>query len=496
LYLQQLAINAQLQKTIDEQAIEINFLKLNIINLNKLVFGGKQEQFKTDPNAHALQGTLFNGDQLGEVVTEVVKIVPAHITKKSTVRVNHHGRNALPASLRRVEIILIPNADITTAKKVGEEITEILEYQPGELFVKKYIRAEYIQVSADGLNAKRIIAPMPSLPIEKSYVGASLLAHLMVSKYMDHLPIFRQLSMFKRQGVTIADSTVVNWMRQGCTLLEPLFTLFEKKVLATNYLNVDETTLKVLDKTKKGTTHIGYYWVYYNTITNMVLFKYHPGRDGQWPRETLKNFQGHLQVDGYAAYEQFDVVKGIIVLCCWAHARRKFYDAQTFDKANCAIVLTEIQKLYELEKYCKDEKLTATEIQLYRMAHAKPILNNLLITLQAMLTKTTPKSPLGMAIQYTLNLWQKLNVYLTDGNLKIDNNLVENSIRPIAIGRKNYLFAGSQASAEQSAKLYSCFDTCKRHNKNPIAWLTYALENINDCKVNDLEKLLPQNYAG
>ena len=236
----------------------------------------------------------------------------------------------MPANLRREEIILTPTEDVSGLQPVGEEITEILEYQQGELYVKKYIRPEYIKPTADGSQAKRVIAALPNMPIAKSYVGASLLSHLMVSKYIDHLPIYRQMQMFSRQKITLEDNTVNNWFKQGCHLIEPLYQAHERQVLRTNYLSVDETPIKVLDKAKKGTTHQGYFWIYYNTVSRQVLFKYQTGRAAEWPKETLKNYQGYLQTDGYAAYNQFDDVEGITTLNCWAHARRKFIDAQSF----------------------------------------------------------------------------------------------------------------------------------------------------------------------
>ena len=346
----------------------------------------------------------------------------------------------------------------------------------------------------DGTQAKRVIAPLPNIPIAKSYVGASLLSQLMVSKYIDHLPIYRQLQMFTRQKITIEDNTVNNWFKQGCNLIEPLYHALEKQVLCTKYLSVDETPIKVLDKTKKGTTHQGYYWIYYNTQTRQVLFKYQTGRAAEWPKETLKNYQGYLQTDGYAVYNHFDGVEGITTLNCWAHARRKFIDAQSFDNTKASEVLTQIQLLYAVEKYCVENSYTTDEIKQYRRQHAVPVLKSLHQILQIQLQNSLPKSPLGMALQYTLGRWDKLNVYLRDGNLKIDNNLVENSVRPVAIGRKNYLFAGNHEAAQRSAMLYSLFATCKMHGVNPIEWLTYIFENIHHHKINAIEQLLPQNY--
>jgi len=306
------------------------------------------------------------------------------------------------------------------------------------------------------------------MPITKSYVGAPLLSYLMVSKYIDHLPIYMQLQMFTHQKITIEDNTVNNWFKQGCRLIAPLFKAHEQQVLSTKYLGVNETPIKVLEKTKKGSTHQGYYRVYYNTHSRQVLFKYQTGRAAEWPKETLKNYQGYLQTDGYAAYNQFDDVAGITTLNCWAHARRKFIDAQSFDNTKASEVLTQIQLLYAIEKHCVENKYTTDEITKYRQDVAVPLLVKLYRILQTQLLSSLPKSPPGMALQYTLAPWDKLKVYTSDGNLRIDNNLVENSIRPVAIGRKNYLFAGNHEAAQRSAMLYSLFATCKLHGVNPV----------------------------
>ncbi|CAN5801778.1 IS66-like element ISBf10 family transposase [soil metagenome] len=483
------------QKINDEQSQQINLLRLQILELQKFIFSGKQEKFKLNPNSNEQQTALFENDKIAEVAVEGIKHVNGYDVKQTAVRVNHPGRNPLPAHLRREEIILTPAQDVTGLKPVGQEITEILEYREGELYVKKYIRPEYIQPTEDGTQAKRVIAALPNIPIAKSYVGASLLAHIMASKYVDHTPIHRKLKMLGRQQITIEDNTVNNWFKNGINLIVPVFKAHERQVLQTHYLAVDETPLKVLDKTKKGTTHQGYYWVYYNTVSRQVLFKYQTGRSAMWPKETLKNYQGYLQTDGYAAYNQFDDVEGITTLNCWAHARRKFIDAQSFDNAKASEVLVQIQLLYAVEKHCVENKYAAAEIKNYRQQNAVPVLKTLHDILQTQLTNSLPKSPLGIALQYTLARWDKLNVYTLDGNLRIDNNLVENSIRPVAIGRKNYLFAGNHEAAQRSAMLYSLFATCKLHNVNPIEWLTYVFENINDHKINNIEQLLPQNYA-
>ncbi len=492
---QQLLANTAAQKINEEQSRQINLLRLQILELQKFIFSGKQEKFKPAANSNEQQSTLFENEKLGEVVVESVKKVKAYEVNQTTVRVNHPGRHPLPAHLRREEIHLAPTEDITGLHPVGQEITEILEYQQGELYVKKYIRPEYLKPTQDGTQAKRVIAALPNMPIAKSYVSPSLLTHLMVSKYIDHIPIYRNLQIFKRQNITIEGNTVNNWFTQGCNLITPLYEAHARQVMQTNYLGVDETPIKVLDKSKKGTTHQGYFWVYYNLVDRQVLFKYQTGRSAVWPKETLKDYQGYLQTDGYVAYDQFDGMQGINVLNCWAHARRKFIDAQGFDNEKASEVLAQIQLLYKIEKHCVDNNYTAGEIKNYRQQHAVPLLTRLHDILQTQLMVSLPKSPLGIALQYALSRWEKLNVYTLDGNLRIDNNLVENSIRPVAIGRKNYLFAGNHEAAQRSAMLYSLFATCKLHNINPVDWLTYVFENINDHKINAIEELLPQNYA-
>lgn len=279
------------------------------------------------------------------------------------------------------------------------------------------------------------------------------------------------------------------------TLVAPVYNLHCKEVLNTGYLNADETTIKVLDKDKKGTTHKGYHWVYYNTQKRLALFDYQPGRGALYPKTMLYNFKGYLQSDGYDAYEAFDKIEGVTTLCCWAHARRKFFEAKDYDNANTEKVLAQIQQLYAIEAHCREQSFTPEQIKKHRQQHSIPILNTLEQLLKDLLVKTLPDSPLGKAIRYTLKRWQKLCIYTTNGILQIDNNLVENSIRPVALGRKNYLFAGSHERAQDAAMLYSLFATCRLHNVNPEQWLTHLFENINRTPKENLHLLLPQNYT-
>jgi len=486
----------QSQSLVTELQLQVQSLQLQMGELKKMIFGSKGEKFIAPTGSESsVQTDLFPDDKLGEHTVIKTTLIKSFEKKQTTLTVKHPGRNPLPDSLRREVITLQPDEDVSNLKQVGKEIKEILEYQPGELFVKQIIRPEYIKPSADGLNAKRVIAPLPAMPLEKSIAGASLLTHLLVSKWVDHQPVYRQLEIFKRQNVTINHSTVSGWIKDAMTLVEPVYNLHCKEVLKSNYLNADETTIKVLDKDKKGTTHQGYYWVYYDTRRKLALFDYQPGRGAQYPKAMLSGFNGYLQTDGYDAYEAFDKIEGVTTLCCWAHARRKFFEALEYDKYYGQMLLGQVQSLYRIEEWCRDHHYTPEQTKAYRHQYAVPILENMHDNLQEFLTKTLPQSPLGKAITYTLKRWEKLCVYTTNGILQIDNNLVENSIRPVALGRKNYLFAGSHERAQDAAMLYSLFATCRLHNINPVQWLTHLLENINNTPKENLHLLLPQNYT-
>ncbi|HET7117545.1 MAG TPA: IS66 family transposase [Hanamia sp.] len=484
-----------MQKENEEQRLLIQSLQLQVNEFKKLFFGSKSEKFVSSTTGGVQQADLFPDDKLGEhIVVKEIMVKPFE-KKQTKLNVHHPGRKPLPESLRREVIELLPKEDITNLQPVGKEITEVLEYQPGELYVKQFVRPEYIKSSEDGLNAKRVIAPLPALPLQKAIAGPSLLTQLMVSKFVDHQPIYRQLEIFKRQQVNMHYSTVSGWIKEGVALVEPVYNLHCKEVLQSQYLNVDETTIKVLDKDKKGATHQGYYWVYYDTQRKLALFDYQPGRGALYPQAMLHKFKGYLQSDGYDAYETFDKVEGVTTLCCWAHARRKFYEAKDYDNGNAETILEQIQRLYQAETHCRDENYSPEQIKHYRKQYAVPILTELQKLLQGLLVKSLPSSPLGKAVSYTLRRWNKLCIYTRDGQLQIDNNLVENSIRPVALGRKNYLFAGSHDRAQDAAMLYSLFATCRLHNINPEKWLTHLFENINSTPKDKLHLLLPQNYT-
>lgn len=300
--------------------------------------------------------------------------------------------------------------------------------------------------------------------------------------------------MLKRQEIDLAESTINDWFTKVCKLLIPLESKLRKQIKDTNYLMADETPIPVLTNDKPGSTHRGYHWVYYSPLLKLVSFDYRESRGREGPQGFLKNFKGALQTDGYNAYKTFEHNKDITLLACMAHARRKFEHAKQNDKQRTEEVLTLMQKLYTIEQKAREDELSFDQRRELRIEKAVPILHELEAWLIENKPKVMPRSAIGQAIDYTLKLWPKLKQYVNDGAYEIDNNLVENSIRPVALGRKNYMFAGSHDGAKRAAMMYSFFGSCKMNNVNPYQWLKNVLERIQDHKANKLEELLPSNW--
>lgn len=471
---------------IEAQQLTIQKLQLEILQLKKLVFGSRHEKFIT---AGQNAPTLFDVAPIAETVTTSTTTV-SYEKKNTQLQSNHHGRNSFPENLRREEQVIYPEGiDMTTAKKMGEDVTEVLAYKPCELFVKKLIRPKLMDVATNRIYQ----AAAPDRSFERSSVDPSLVAQVIVEKYVDHLPLARQLKRYLRLGVTISDSTIGDWLTAASKLLLPLYQAHSLLVLSSGYLHADETIIKVLDSDKKGASHQGYYWVYQCHEQKLVLFDYRTGRGREGPQSILENYQGYLQTDGYQVYDEFAKKPGIILLGCMAHARRKFNEAlSNNDQAGYA--MTEIQKLYAIERYLADNNIKGEDKLLYRKENALPILNQLKEWMMQVYPTVLPGSAFGKALFYSLQRWDKLSLYATTSLLNIDNNPVENSIRPVAVGRKNYLFAGSHAAAMRAAMFYSLLATCKNLQINPNDWLQDVLVRIAQHPINKIQDLLPQNW--
>jgi transposase len=467
---------------------ENRFLKEELAKLKRLIFGQKRERFISSEDPSQLDLALTPGQ---ESSSEVIQT--EHVTyrrKKAAKKVTPHGRNPLPAHLPRKEIIIEPEADTSGMKKIGDEITEELEYEPGKLYVNRYVRPKYAAGDDEGV----VIGTLPRRPIEKGIAGPGLLAHLVISKYVDHLPLYRQRKQFLRHDVNLPASTLGDWVRRTCELLEPLSELQRTVIQQTSYLMADETPIRVQDAEKKGKCHQGYYWVYHDPLERLVYFDYQQTRNRHGPESMLHNFLGYLQTDGYQVYDGIGNRETISHVGCFAHARRYFEQATDSDSGRVQWMLSHIQKLYAVERLAREQEHSHQQRYELRQAKALPVLSEIEAWLNEQRQQVLPKSSIGKAFAYMLKYWPRLTTYTTDGRLEIDNNLVENAIRPVALGRKNYLFAGSHDGARRAAVLYTLVTTAQLHEVEPFKYLKHVIARISDHPYKQLDQLLPQNW--
>lgn len=479
-----IALLERQQNTISIRDEKIDYLESQLAMYKRMQFGQKRERFESDPNQTMLP---FQADPAVVKMQEQQTKENIEYVRK---RPNHHGRAKLPAHLPVEEVEIYPEGDLSGMVCIGEEVTEELECEPARFFIKRYIRYKYAAKDAQGVK----IGSLPERVIDKGIAGSGLLASILVDKYVDHLPLYRQKQRFARENIQIASSTIDGWTKEALLKLEPLYEQLVFDTKSKGYLQVDETPIKVLDSDKKGAAHQGYYWVYHAPLEGTVLFDYSPTRGQLAPLPILGNFKGYLQTDGYVVYEKYARSKNITHLACWAHARREFEKSLDNDRPRAEKALTLIQKLYAIERVARESQLDATSIKELRLEESLPIINEMGKWFFQEIKNTLPKSQIGKAMAYAYARWDALSAYLYDGALQIDNNLVENAIRPACLGRKNYLFAGSHEAAQRAAMVYSFFAICKKHEVNPFQWLKHTLENIMCINHKNIKDLYPQNF--
>jgi len=411
-----------------------------------------------------------------------------------------NGRRSLPEHLtrQRIDYTLDANEQICPGcqmplQRIGEVISEQLGCISPQLYVKQHVRHKY---ACRHCQSKVVTATMPEQPIAKGLASSDLLASLLIDKYEDALPLYRQENRWKRLGYAITRSTLCDWVSQCAQRLKPIVTAMQMAYLLTSpKIHSDDTPIPVMAKDK---THLGRLWVYVGGEGNQsppcVIYQYSPTRSQTAPLKCLANYQGYLQADAYAGYNLCYASGKIIEVGCWAHSRRKFVEARLHAKVPTLAdtVLNYIGKLYEIERKAKE--LPEIKRYYYRRYHAKPWLKIIYRWLKKYQPITLPKSPLGQAIQYSLNHWQALTNYLRKGYLSIDNNCAERAIKPIVIGRKNYLFAGSHQGAENAAVIYSLIHTCKALGLNTYDYLKSVLEKLPTTLMKNIADLLPQHW--
>lgn len=453
--------------------------------LKRLIFGTKSERFV--PAGGPDQLPLFAGapsnGAYAQGDTPRQSIASTRPRKKPV-------RQVLPSHLPRQVIVIEPDRDTAGLKRIGQEVTETLDYRPAKLVVLRRVRPKYVDAQDEDRGV--IIAELPARPIDKGMAEPGLLAHVVIEKYVDHLPLYRQLQRFNRQGITLAGSTLGDWITASADLLFPLYEALSEEALQSGYIQADETPIQVQDRHKDRATHRGYYWVYHAPLVGLVVMDYQRGRSRDGPVAFLDGYLGALQSDGYAAYDGFDLRPGLTAYGCWAHARRYFHEALGSTPDRAAHSLEEVGRLYDIERLLRERDASPEHRRRLRQEQATPVLSRFKAYLDA--NTGLPKSPWGKAVHYSLARWDKLCRYVEDGRIEIDNNLVENAIRPIALGRKNYLFAGSHEAAQRAAVIYSLLATCKKHAVNPQLWLSDVLSRIPTHPMRRVHELLPHYW--
>ena len=424
-----------------------------------------------------------------------VILVPAHTRKK-------RGRKPLPDNLPRIDVLHdLPESerhcdhDGRLLSEIGEVISEQLDIIPAKIQVIRHIRKKYACTCGQCIKT----APLPAQPIPKSMASPGLLAHIAVSKYQDALPLYRQETILQRIGVDLPRATLANWMIQAGTLIQPVINLLRDRLLDYDILQMDETTVQVLNEAGKTAQSKSYLWLQRGGPPDqpVVLYDYDPGRGAGVPKRLLAGFTGYLQTDGYDGYNAVVAVNGLTHVGCMAHARRKFSEAvkaqgknKKRGKAHRGLAL--IQKLYRVEKQAR--RLHPEERYARRQQQARPVLDDLRSWLDDTLPLVPPTSATGKALNYLHREWDKLIHYLDDGRLEIDNNGAENAIRPFVVGRKNWLFSASVKGVKASANLYSLIETAKANGLEPYAYLRYLFTELPQAEtVEAIEALLPGN---
>jgi transposase len=467
-------------------------------------YGPHNERF--DPAQLLLFGQLIDRAPL-----DVAGIEQEAAQRLSTRRPRHkHGRQELPECLDRIPI---PH-DLPAEQKpcpccgkprrcIGTEVTEQLEYFPASVKVLQHVQYRYAcdDCEKNGDNPQIELAPKPPQPIEKGLAGPGLLAHVIVSKLADHLPLYRLEKIFERQDLHMAGSTMCGWIMSAATLLAPLALLMKQRIKQSKAIHSDETRVPVQDGTIKGQCRKGRIWDYIGDAGNpYVAYEYTPDRTNDWPIAWLEGFQGYLQADAYAGYDALYRLGKVIEVACWAHARRKFFEAKDTDGRRSAEMLDMVRQLYAVEDEADKAIASLTDATRQqkddirhdlRQQKSVPVLAKIKTWLDTEIKLVLPRSPMAEAINYALNQWNALCIYAEHGFLNIDNNAAERALKLIALGRKNWLFVNNDTFGRHYATLYSLIASAQRHGLNPQAYLTSVLSQIASTPLSQLEQFLP-----
>jgi transposase len=470
---------------------QIDDLEGQLHYLKRQLFGKKSE--KLDPQQRLLFESLYSDVQAKveeQRQSETKKVRPKR-------NANHKGRKPLPEDLPRETIEIEPAEEEKVCsvcnnekQRIGSEKTEKLEYVPASFKVKQYVRHKYACKQCQGNIS---IGKLPAMAIDKGIPGEGLLAHIITSKYCDHAPLNRLEGILKRHGVDINVSTMCDWVGKCADLLEPLVKRMHKKILQSPKINTDDTRIPVKNKKRKGSTYNGYLWVYIGAGSN-VVFDFTSTRSKEGPMKFLGPYAGYVQADAYSGYDAFFNKGEAQEVGCNSHARRKFEHALDSDPVRAARMMVLWGRLYEIEGRAKKQKYNSTQLLEARQKEAKPIFTEIKKVLYEYKDQVRPQSPISKAITYALNQWDALIRYTDDPMLEIDNNLSERTLRMVCLGRKNYMFAGSEAGAKRAAIIYSLVASCKLNDHDPFAYFDDVLRKVSTHPAGKIDELLPGNW--
>ena len=489
---------ALLEEMIVALQAELTAYKEKYARLIEEIALAKQQRFSPSSEKNIFQSDLF--DEPGNELTEELKEqLDDEIEVKDHVRKKHPVRRSLPKEFPR-EIVVHDISELekvcpcgSVLVRIGEEITEQLKYIPAQLSVIQHVRPKYACKPCQETIKK---APMPILLLPKSIATPELVAHTIISKYCDHVPLYRQEAIWQRLDIDMPRSSLCGWVVKTAELCEPLITLLRAEIINHDYAQADETTVQVLAEVGRSNTAHSFMWCYRGGGPHLsIVFDYQETRGGYHAQTFLAGFKGFLQTDAYAGYHWADSDGNIIPVGCHAHARRPFAELVKLSKTPGLAheALKFYKKLYAIEKNARENNLSAIARYELRNTEAVPLLEAFKKWLDIQLTKIPEQSKIGKAIRYCLKNWIELTNYLKDGRIEIDNNLIENAIRPFALGRKNWLFSGSPKGAKAGAILYSLIETCKANQVEPYKYFCTMLHRLRQCKTDeDYKNLLPQ----
>ena len=485
------AVNRLLADEVKSQALLIEKLKHQLAGQNRHRFGVRSESLDQ------LNLTFEEDEAIAEAARDQTEPAPSSTDDKSP---RQHSRKPLPDHLDRYDEVLSPGEDCTRCggklKTLGKDITEELEYVPGRFVVNRIVRPRKACACCEAI----VQSPLPSRPIERGRPGPGLLAHVLVSKYADHLPLYRQSQIYAREGIDLDRSTMADWVGRSTALLEPLADAIGRIVRRGDALFADDTPVKMQAPGHKKTKTVRV-WTYVRderpwsgSSPPCAWYQFTIDRKGEHPVSHLAGYKGWVHADGYSGFNGLFGHDKADEMACMAHVRRKFVDVfASQGNAIAEVAIRRIAELYAVEKEARGK--SADERVAVRQARAKPIFDDLEAWLHAQLPKISGKSPLAQAIRYALGRMPKARPYLGNGHLELDNNTAERAVKPVAIGRKNWMFAGSEGGGKAMAIAFTLIETAKLNNVDPQAWLTWVLSQIADHKITRLDELLPWRYA-